>query len=273
MQVKLTEGEQARLRYTTTTNVPAWTLWVQGLSHYRQSISKEKVGAAKTCWEKALALDPTSAALDAMLGWLHCLDARFGWWEDRATAVGKAEVHIKSALQKDPDNADAHIASAGLLSLEGRFDEAVASARRAARLAPSSADVANLVSFHLVAAGHAEEAIAHSKRAIALNPNYPPNYLGNLGLACRLAGRVEEAVAAFNAYDARIPGSGFGLTDLVILYQQNGRSEEARQTAQRLLAARPDFTIASWRKTQIARDAGRFDDEVAALRAAGLPFG
>ena len=35
MQVKLTEGEQARLRYTTTTNVEAWNLWIEGLKHYR----------------------------------------------------------------------------------------------------------------------------------------------------------------------------------------------------------------------------------------------
>jgi len=34
LQVKLIEGEQARLRYTTTTNVEAWTYWVQGLSHF-----------------------------------------------------------------------------------------------------------------------------------------------------------------------------------------------------------------------------------------------
>jgi len=273
MQVKLTEGEQARLRYTTTKNVEAWTLWVQGLAHYRQSISKEKLGAARLCWEKALSLDPTSAALEAMLAWVHCLDARFGWWDDRSTAIGKAESYVESASRKDSENADAHIASAALSWFGDRFDQAVADARKAARLAPGSADVANLVSFYLAAAGHPQEAIAHSRRAIALNPSYPPNYLGNLGLAYRLAGRVEEAVAAFSAYDARIPGSGFGLSDLVILYAQNGRPEEARQTAQRLLAARPDFTIASWRKTQMARDAGRFDDEVAALRAAGLPFG
>ena len=31
LQVTLTEGEQARLRYTTTTNVEAWTYWAQGL--------------------------------------------------------------------------------------------------------------------------------------------------------------------------------------------------------------------------------------------------
>ena len=272
-QIKLTEGEQARLRYTTTTNVQAWTLWVQGLSYYRQSISKEKVGAARLCWERALALDPTSAALDAMLGWLYCLDARFGWWEDRATAIRKSDAHIKSALQKDPDNADAYIASAGLLCFDGRFDEAVAAARKAAQLAPSSADVANLVSFYLVAAGHPEEAIAHGRRAIALNPSYPPNYLGNLGLAYRVAGQVEEAIATLNAYDARVPGSGFGLGDLVILCEQNGRFEEARQAAKRLLAARPDFTIAAWRKTQVIHDAGRLEAELAALRAAGLPFG
>jgi adenylate cyclase len=86
MQVRLTEGEQARLRYTTTKNVEAWTYWVQGLSHYRQSISKEKIASAVVCWEKALRLDPASAALNAMLGFMHLLDARFSWWDDRQAA-------------------------------------------------------------------------------------------------------------------------------------------------------------------------------------------
>ena len=42
-------------------------------------------------------------------------------------------------------------------------------------------------------------------------------YLGNLGNAYRLSGRTEQAIAAFKAYHARSPG--FGLTDLVIIYQ------------------------------------------------------
>jgi adenylate cyclase len=65
MQVKLTDGEQARLRYTTTNNVEAWTNWVQGLSHYRQPVTKEQWGRVRPYWEKALALDPQSAALNA----------------------------------------------------------------------------------------------------------------------------------------------------------------------------------------------------------------
>ena len=71
MQVKLTDGEQARLRYTTTHNVEAWTCWVQGLFCYRQGLNKENSSAARQWWEKALALDPNSGVLNAMLGFLH----------------------------------------------------------------------------------------------------------------------------------------------------------------------------------------------------------
>ena len=46
MQVKLTEGEWARLHYTTTNNVEAWTHWVQGLLCYRQAVTKEHIGRA-----------------------------------------------------------------------------------------------------------------------------------------------------------------------------------------------------------------------------------
>jgi len=271
MQVKLTEGEQARLRYTTTTNVEAWTYWAQGLSHFRQSMSKEKMHAARFCWEKALALDPTSAALNGMLSSAHWLDARFGWWDDRETALAKARIYADRALELDPENADAFTASSIALTMKGQYDEAVAHARRAVELAPGSADAAHFASFVLASAGYAKEAVGESKRAMALNPNYPPYYLGNLGYALRLAGQVEEAITAFKAYDAQVPGSGFGLTDLVILYQQSGQLDEAKQTAERFLSARPDFTITFWLKTQTIRDAAHLEADVNALRSAGLP--
>ena len=57
MQVRLTEGEQARLRYTTTTNVEAWSLWIQGLNHIRRPNTTDSHVQARRCWEKALALD------------------------------------------------------------------------------------------------------------------------------------------------------------------------------------------------------------------------
>jgi adenylate cyclase len=269
MQVKLTEGEQARLRYTTTNNIEAWTYWARGLSHFRQAVSKEKIGLARPFWEKALTLDPASAALNAMLGFMHCLDARFDWWDNRETALGKARAYADRALELDPSNADAYTTSSCMLLLQGRYEEAVVDARRAVELSPGSADVAELASFVLAPSGYPEEAVALSEKAMTLSPNYPAVYLGTLGQAYRLSGRIEDAIAAFTAYDARSPG--FGLTDLVIAYQQSDRPEQARRAAERLLAARRNFTIASWLKTQFRRDAARLEADIAALRAAGLP--
>ena len=270
MQVKLTEGEQARLHYTTTTNVEAWTYWVQGMTHHRKAVTKEAYSQARYFWEKALALDPASAALNAKLSFLHSLDARFGWWDDRDAAIDKARAYADRALAIDPCNADAYTALGLVLLLQGLHEEAVAATRTAVKLAPGAADTAELASFVLAASGYPEDAVALSEKAIALAPNFPAVYLGGLGNAYRLSGRPEQAIAAFQAYHARNPG--FGLTDLVIVYQQTGQVEKARQTAEQLLVARPNFTIASWLRTQLSRrDTAQVEDDTAALRAAGLP--
>ena len=272
MQVKLTEGEHARLQYTTTTNVEAWTCWVQGMSHHRQAVTKEAQGQARVFWEKALALDPDSASLNAKLGLLHSFDARFGWWDDRETAIEKARAYVDRALEIDPGNADAYTASSLILLFQRQHDKAVAAAKKAVELAPGSADTAEFASHVLAASGYPEEAVVLSEKAMTLSPNYPAVYLGTLGNAYRLSGRTEQAIEAFQAYHARNPG--FGLTDIVIVYQQTGRPEEARRTAEQLLAARPNFTVAAWLKTQFSRrDMAQVEADAVALRAAGLPTG
>jgi adenylate cyclase len=272
MQVKLTDGEQARMHYTTTSNVEAWTYWAKGMSYFRQPPTRDNREAAQAAWEKALALDPNSAPLNAMLGFTHCLDARFGWKDSFDVAHAKARRYAEKALELDPSNADAHITSGMVLLMEGRHDEAVADARKAVRLAPGSADVAQLAGFIVLPSGYAEEAIALCEKSISLSPNFPTVYLGTLGDAYRQAGRTDDAIATFEAYNARNPG--FGLTDVVIAHHEKGQPEEAKRTAARLMAARPEFTIAGWRKTQfIRRDAARVEADAAALRAAGLPLG
>ena len=271
LQVSFTEGEQARLRHGTTSNIEAWQLWVQGLSHFRQAVTRERVGATRPYWEKALALDPGSATINAMLGFVHYCDARFGWWDNRETALDKAAKYAERALTLRPDNADAHITAAVVEMMKGRYEAAVDHARRAVRLAPGSADAATFACFVLASSGMPEEGIVEGERAMTLNPNCPGYYLGHLGHAYRLAGRIKEAIAAFTAYDARTPG--FGLADIVIAYQESGRPEQARQAAERLLSVRRDFTIGSWAKTQLRQSSAQLEDEIEALRAAGLPTG
>ena len=51
MQVNLTEGEQARMRYSSTSNVEAWNLWVQGL------------GISAPAWRRSAPLSNATAQL------------------------------------------------------------------------------------------------------------------------------------------------------------------------------------------------------------------
>jgi adenylate cyclase len=271
MQVTLTEGEQARLRHSTTRNVEAWSQWVQGLSFFRQAVTREKLGAARPFWERALALDPSSATFNAMLGFVHYCDARFGWWEDRETALSKAAGYADRALALDGANADANITASVVQLMGGRFAAATAHARQAVRLAPASADAATFACFVLASSGLPEEGVGEGERAMTLSPNCPGYYLGHLGNAYRLSGRTQEAIAAFSAYEARTPG--FGVADLVIAYQQSGQEDRARQAVARLLAARRGFTIAAWAKTQFRADTARLAEDIEALRAAGVPAG
>ena len=75
--------------------------------------------------------------------------------------------------------------------MSGRYDDTLIDARKAveARRLRRRREPGFL---YLTTAGYANEAVVHRKNAMALNPNYPPNYLGNLGFALRLADRVEE---------------------------------------------------------------------------------
>ena len=85
------------------------------------------------------------------------------------------------------------------ISDKRQYGEAVAHARRAVKLAPGSADVADLAGFVLAPSRYPEEAAPKTEKAMVLNPNYHEVYPGNLGNAYRLSGRTEQAIAAFKA--------------------------------------------------------------------------
>lgn len=270
MQVKLTEGEQARMRYSSTSNVEAWNYWAQGLACLRTGVvTKDGVGNARPLWEKALALDPDSAALHAMMAFMHNSDARFGWWDDRPTAISKSKRHLARALELDPNNADAHLFSGMVANLERRFDDSVQEVRLAVSLAPGSVDIAAFGSAMLSLAGIHDEAIAQIEKAVRLSPILPANFLGIQGQAYRLGGRIEDAIRVFKAYSERSPG--FGHADLAIIYQQTGREEEARAEIAKLRAARSNYTVTSFAAAQFRKDTAGLQADIAALRAAGLP--
>ena len=269
LQVHLTEGEQSRLRYTTTSNVDAWEYWIQGLAFQRSHVTSDGVGRAREFWEKALELDPGSAALHANLGMVYFGAARYQWWGERDSELARAEAYAATALSIDPGNGDAHLVKALAMLMRGQHEEAVILARRAIDLAPGSADIASFGAMVFNYSGRPAEGLLQIERAFQLCPVYPAYYLGDIGLANRLLGHHEDAIRAFQEYSRRSPG--FGYADLAIIYETLGRHDEARAEAVRLKDTRPGFSIGEWSGTQFFKNPAQLEADIAALRAAGLP--
>lgn len=268
LQVELTEGEQAKLRYTTTGNVAAWTAFMRGLSLFR-IVSADTYSHARKCFEEALAEDPDSAQIRAMLACVHAIEGRFHWTPDRDKSLQMAKELADQALAIDAGNADGWAALGYWHMSYLRLDDSVAAYARAVDSAPDHADLRALYALALTFAERPDDAVREVKHAITLNPLNPGWYRGVLGHAYRYAGRLDDAMAILTDYNRQ--GAGFGLVDMVLTCADMDEMETARGHARALLVSRPDFTVENWEKTQNCADPKRLATDRQSLIDAGLP--
>jgi len=118
---------------------------------------------AKAAAIKAVEIDASSAEAHSMLGWIV-------FWYDWDWA--EAERHCKKALELDPNNGEAHLFYAHVLSVSGRPDEAIAEARRAREAEPLNLRTSAIEAQFLIHAGKPAEALILLEKAIELDPNY-----------------------------------------------------------------------------------------------------
>lgn len=267
LQVKLTEGEQAKLRYTTTDNVKAWSSFIRGLSLFR-TVSADTYRQARRCFEDALNEDPNSAQIHAMLACVHAIEGRFYWTSDREGSLGQAKIHADIALAADTETADAWAALGYWHMGYSRLDDSVVAYARAVELAPDHADLHALHALALTFAERPEDGVREAELAMTLNPLDPGWYYGVLGHAYRYAGRFDDALNILLEYNRLSPT--FGLVDLTLTCADMGKMDEARRYGKALLAARPDFTVENWALTQNCANPQRLIDDRKSLIDAGL---
>jgi len=100
--------------------------------------------------------------------------------------------------------------------------------------APSDADAMHLLGLLLSEQGEHGRALTLLSRAVELRPNAV--YLANLGLACRRAGDLEAAIAAYREALRLSPRHAPALGKLGRALIDAGRLEEAEQTVEQALA-------------------------------------
>jgi TolB-like protein/Tfp pilus assembly protein PilF len=163
------------------------------LAYYRLRPHREAWNAARQAAGRALALDQSLAEAQSVLGLAKALDE---WkWDE-------AEPFFLRALEMDPDSSDVRVAYVwGLLLPRGRVAEARAHVDRAVELDPSSSLAHKLRSFVLLIQGDWDIAVESYRRAAQLDPAHG-DVQWDLGMALAFAGKRDEAMRQF-----RIGGS------------------------------------------------------------------
>ncbi len=181
---------------------------------------------AKAAVTHALALDPELADAHVARGFNL-------FWHD--WDWGASEAALRHAIALDPGLADARFVYAHLLNNIGRFDEALAQARRARELDPLSPLINTLEAGFLGAAGRVDDARVRITQALELAPDFWVALLARAGMAL---GRGDVATATVDLQRAAILSEGNSqvLAMLGIVHVAAGEPARAAQLLSELEA-------------------------------------
>jgi tetratricopeptide (TPR) repeat protein len=171
-----------------------------------------------------------------------------------------------AGLADRPDDSEL-LRLAGLSGLELDDPEAIDYLERAAAAAPDDPDAWRELGGALTLAGRLQEAGAAFRRAANLRPA-DTRVLVDLGHVVLGAGQADEALSYFEQARAHEPGNTEALPGLVEVYRRAGRLEDGLRVASELSDARPDDVVAALDVVDLALDLERLDEAEAAVARA-----
>jgi TolB-like protein/Tfp pilus assembly protein PilF len=276
IRITLTPEEETRLAAARPVNPEVYEAYLKGRYHWNKR-SREGLMKGLEHFQQAIDIDPTYALAYAgvadswtVIGNNAYLPAEESFPKAKAAALkalaiddGLAEAHtslgavlwgyewdwtgaereFRRAFQLNPGYATAHHWYALLLSVLGRYDEAIAEVKRARELDPLSLRINANVGTVLVQARRYDEAVAELQKALELESNRSAPHAA-LGKAYLQKEMYEEAIAEFRmASDA----ASFPNKHLVHAYAVADKRDEARKMLkQMLVASKKEFVSPVW---------------------------
>ncbi|MGD9033607.1 MAG: tetratricopeptide repeat protein [Desulfobacteraceae bacterium] len=269
MQVKLTEGEQARLQGIETPPLDLYLKEWQAVG-YLLRFTKEGNIRARQLLEEYIALVP-----DSPVGWTNlaevCLwDIWLGLSKSPRASVAQAEKMARKAIDLGTTLPLPHITLSRVYLMQRKHEKAIAEAELALALAPNWDRAYGMLGANLNWAGRHEEAIPVLKRTLRLDP-FPRHHIySQLCIAYRCLGRYEEAVAACEKAVQLAPDSALRHASMAATYSLAGREEEARAAAAEVLRIDPKFSLEYLAKIAPYKNQADLEKFINPLRKVGL---
>jgi adenylate cyclase len=267
----LAGAEMERARTKHTSSLTAYDCFLRALAALRIPTKPGLQEGLALC-RQAIALDPNYASAYGVAAWCCMQRLAHGWAADGDHKAG-AEF-ARHAIELGGDDPTAlSTAALALGMLSGDLDRAAAALDRSIMLNPNSAQAMMFSSFVHSMLGDAKTGIDHAQRAMRLSPLDPIGYRTKsaMGLACLIAGRMEEANdwqdKALHEHSHYVPALIYKIAGCVAA----GRIDDARAAGRLLMQLVPDETIAGRMSIMPLRRPQDRELFVSGLRQAGVP--
>lgn len=272
IEPSLRKAEIERIKRKRPDSLDAYDLVLQALP-FLYSGMPGGVATAIPLLEKALELEPDYARAQADLAW--CLHHRFSRGEHREEDRAASIRYAHAAVAGGGDDATTLAVAAFVISLE-EHDNATALNLfdRALALSNSNIFALGCSAVTLAWMGKTEPAIERAQRALRLSPFDPLNLRPCTALAISYfhTKRYNDAADAARRAIEFNPGFSPAHALLAAALVRLGHLEQAKASAQRVLALQPTFTIRRFSVT-VGFAPTVFVPFAEAWRAAGLPEG
>jgi tetratricopeptide (TPR) repeat protein len=189
-----------------------------------------------------------------------------------ATARIRTPVQTPAAVPLTPEELDGWLAQAAALGQQSQFEEALAIYEDLARRSPQESALEVGWAWALILDGQASEAVAHARRAVELEPTSPEaaTALARASLEAGDLGRALAMAQSAVELDARsaLPRAALARAVLAEAYLAVGRIAEAVTEADVALAQDPGSAEAHRVRGWIYRAGGDLEGALAELQAA-----
>ena len=173
-------------------------------------------------------------------------------------------------LALDDSIAEGHVLLGDFYSIQGEYEKAIAEGERAISPNPRLSQAYSSYANSLRYAGRSEEAIPMMQKATRFCPVSGLNLYLPIGDTLRDTGRYEEAVSACKKALQRSPDSMIAHLRLATTYSMMGREKEAHAEVPEVLRINPKSSLDYYAKTIAYKDQKVTNNNIDALRKAGL---
>ncbi len=239
---------------------------LRGFAYFKHVNESDHAGA-RAALEKAVQQAPGNADCWAMLAMLYREENNHGF-NVRSDPVGRALAAARRAVDTAPSNHLAHHALASVLFFRRETQAFRSAAQRAIELNPMDGFTIGYMGFLISFSGDWERGCALMERARSLNPNHPGWYWFPPFFNAYRKGDYRDALEF--ALKVNMPGFWRNELALAATYGQLGELKLARNAAQELLAARPEFATAVREECNKWWEPELVEQIIDGLRKAGL---